>query len=108
MDYGVLKGWNSIVAPLVEFVESNGGTVVQIKEKFGALRFYYEEPENADREVWDEFERMLFEAEKKSEVTCEYTGEPGTIRRVNGWFKCVSDETYQKLTSRVEEYTNVE
>mgnify|MGYP000409028984 CR=1 FL=1 len=98
-DYDVGPGWSEIVKPLINFVESNGGRIISVTEKFGALRFNYEEPENYEEKVWNDFEKLVYQAENKSMEVCEYTGEPGTIRNVNGWFKCVSDEKYKELTS---------
>jgi len=103
-DYDVGPGWNDLVVPLIDFVESHGGKVTSVRERFGSLRFSYEEPEDADPNVWNDFEKMVFAAEKKSETVCEYTGKPGEIRSVKGWFKCVSDDMYKKLTSVKQEF----
>lgn len=50
----------------------------QVKEKFGTLRLYVSS--------WtDEMADVIREAEKKSEVTCEHCGQPGTLR-TDGWY----------------------
>lgn len=52
--------------------------VVQVKEKFGTLRFY---ADGANKAIND----MIGEAESKSAVTCEGCGKPGTIDSSSGW-----------------------
>lgn len=61
--------------------------IVQVKEKFGGLRFYY----NGGTE---EIGGMVRYAEHLSEVTCENCGQPGN-RENDGWivtlcFDCLS------------------
>jgi hypothetical protein len=60
---------------------------VQIKEKFGTLRFYY----NGGDDVIDGMVRM---AESMSAVTCEECGNPGT-RTAGGWIRTLC-ETHKK------------
>lgn len=74
-------GWHELVQPLIDEVYKQGGTIHQIKEKFGDLRFYYtvpdaEEgtPEFADRQ---RLRQMVIDAQNKSCVTCEQCGMPG-------------------------------
>lgn len=57
---------------------------VQVKEKFGGLRFYYVGGDN----VVDGMVRM---AESWADVTCETCGNPGT-RRKGGWIRTLCDE----------------
>lgn len=57
---------------------------VQVKEKFGTLRFYY----NGGDEVISGMVRM---AESMSAVTCETCGNPGTLRG-SGWRYTACDE----------------
>lgn len=62
--------------------------VIQIKEKFGTLRFY---DENSRHEI-DEYVR---DAEAVSEVTCEHCGNPGTLRSGN-WVMVLCDDCERK------------
>ncbi len=56
---------------------------VQIKEKFGTLRFYYD--------GGDEYIRGLVSmAEVISEITCETCGSPGKLRE-GGWLRTLCD-----------------
>src|SRR5580700_11011876 len=52
---------------------------VQVKEKYGTLRFYM------SCET-DEISDLIKETEKLSHSVCENCGNPGTIRSDNGWF----------------------
>jgi hypothetical protein len=60
---------------------------VQVKEKFGTLRFYY----NGGDDVIDGMVRM---AESWSAVACEECGAPGT-QNSRGWIKTLC-ETHRK------------
>jgi hypothetical protein len=73
-------GWFELVRDLSEKLEPHGVEAIQVKEKFGGLRFYL--VGGAPDEVWD----LIDEAETKSEKICELCGEPGTLRG-KGWVK---------------------
>lgn len=88
-------GWYNILDRLcaniqshIDWTEKNGGAVPQViaeqvKEKFGALRFYYS--------GGDEYVRGLVDmAESMSGVTCEECGTPG-LRRGGGWIRTLCD-----------------
>ena len=63
-------------APKVEQVEAT-----QIKEKFGALRFYYNGGD-------DFIDKMIMEAEHASSAICEICGEPGKLINIRSWIYC--------------------
>jgi len=77
------EGWYPIVAKLVreiKEIDEELGTqsrVVQIKEKFGALRFYLDDAQN-------EHYKMISRAENESTQTCEECGAPGKMYS-DGW-----------------------
>jgi len=56
---------------------------VQIKEKFGTLRFYYDGGDEA-------VDGMVRMAESMSAVTCETCGSPG-VQRGGGWIRTLCD-----------------
>ncbi len=56
---------------------------VQVKEKFGGLRFYYD---GGDEHI----SGMVRMAESWASVTCEECGNPGTIRS-GGWIRALCD-----------------
>lgn len=65
---------------------------VQIKEKFGGLRFYLSQ-------ATSEIGNLIHEAEDLSYKTCEVCGHPGEPRR-SGWIKTLCDNCYAKRSQR--------
>ena len=63
---------------------------IQVKEKFGGLRFYVD---GADNEVYG----MITMAEAMSYVTCEQCGNPGSLHHRGGWLKTVCSKCAVKL-----------
>jgi hypothetical protein len=62
--------------------------VVQVKEKYGRLKVYWEGEENAppDPRLDDEIEAAIREAADESERTCEVCGQPGTHEERHRWW----------------------
>lgn len=58
--------------------------VIQVKEKFGGLRFYT----NFETE---EISKLIENAEDKSYITCEECGKPGQLRK-GGWLLTLCNE----------------
>jgi hypothetical protein len=80
-------GWYSIIKDLIEKLIEIGWDkqVMQVKEKFGGLRFYANSlPEGGSE--------LIRDAENKSFETCEICGEPGEIIKNSGWLKCLCDK----------------
>ncbi len=96
-------GWRPMVEPLVRLCESHGGTIHQIKEKFGTLRFYYEPPSSHnDPDFWHTFEYAVRAVESRSARICEESGAPGRLYTmdINGkprWARTLSPEVAAKL-----------
>jgi len=92
--FDVDDGWYNLIRELSEKLEKliklepedtwAQFRAVQVKEKFGSLRFYM----SVETE---EMEKEISNAEDKSSVTCEFCGNPGTIKG-RGWLKCVCPE----------------
>jgi hypothetical protein len=68
--------------------------VVQVKEKFGGLRFYYE------RKTGDctRFNSAIEAAERECYRTCCVCGKPGAVHNERGWLAVVCDEHKPKDT----------
>lgn len=83
-------GWKRIISSLIEDLHLLGwdGKVLQVKEKFGGLRFYVE------LETLEIQERIL-EAGRRSMITCEECGEPGELQNT-GWIKCLCADCVKK------------
>lgn len=62
--------------------------VVQVKEKFGGLRFYIDAvPEG----VYDRLAARIREAEALAAVTCERCGAAGSLRQRRHWWRTLCD-----------------
>lgn len=84
------NGWHDLVEQLltdIERVNPTGFHVLQIKEKFGGLRFYFQ----ADPEFMDTLNEMVAQAEAAAEHTCEVCGELGKLRTDRPWLKTLCD-----------------
>jgi RNA polymerase-binding transcription factor DksA len=88
-------GWEPIIRKVAEAAEKlNNATedpdmwiiAVQVKEKFGGLRYYVQ---NAP----DEIDDMISEAENASYTICETCGKPGEPRK-GGWLKTLCDDCH--------------
>ena len=62
--------------------------VMQIKEKFGGLRFYYE---GGDEQI----RGMVYMAEALADKICEDCGAPAT-KKTSGWIKTVCDTHFEQ------------
>lgn len=79
-------GWTKLVTKLCEDLFADGwdGRLLQIKEKFGGLRFYISaESENAYA--------LIDAAERESDRTCDVCGAPGH-QTGRGWIVTRCDE----------------
>jgi hypothetical protein len=78
------KGWSDIINELYN-KKPEDVKVIQVKEKYGTLRFYVlVAPE------W--YFNFIDEMENKSSKVCEKCGKPGMIRTDRGWILTLCDE----------------
>lgn len=88
------KGWHPIISKLLTAIVKDPVpvTVMQIKEKFGGLRFYYD--------GGSEFtEKLVRAAEEECSRTCEFCGEPGEERNLP-WIRTLCDKHYEEELQR--------
>lgn len=102
-------GWYPIIEELSEKIQLELDKledvsefyVVQIKEKFGGLRYYMHETNDA-------INALIKEAEIKAEKTCERCSEPGTIENIGNWLNCFcnkcKEDRKQEIKKRWEDY----
>lgn len=84
-------GWFMILWRLSEKLQPYSVESAQIKQKFGALRFYVRDmPED----ISDKIYAFIDEAERESVKTCEVCGNPGKIRPTR-WIMTLCDEHYE-------------
>lgn len=77
-------GWSSLIDPIIDRIEEMGGTVTQVKEKYGRLRIYWDPGE---KEIDDSIERAVDEAEEKSATLCELCAAPARLMYARYWYK---------------------
>jgi hypothetical protein len=77
------NGWSSLVEKCYTACQEHGVIILDVKEKWGMLRFY---TANCPPPVHD----VIAQAEEDSLDTCEACGEPGEIRSI-GWMKTLCD-----------------
>ena len=79
-------GWYGIIKALCEDLAAMDlgpeFEVVQVKEKFGTLRFYVQGVTEAN---WEKARARITQAEQASARTCERCGEPGKIGTRQAW-----------------------
>lgn len=84
-------GWSKLVTKLIEDLFALGwdGGVLQVKEKFGGLRFYIA---NGNKEIRD----RITKAENESYKICEQCGEPGELY-VTGWWRTLCEKHAKEM-----------
>ena len=85
--FGVREGWFQIIKDLIDDLIKMGWdkNVIQVKEKFGGLRFYIDKGS-------DEIYKRITQAEKDSYETCEKCGNKGELRKDTGWYLTLCEE----------------
>jgi len=96
------EGWIGLVNELFDELVKTGVPfrIVQIKEKFGGLRFYYEDDRMLDPEKAWEIDRLVNLYEQKSQDICERCGNPGSLRTINRWLVTLCDDCLAKDIDR--------
>jgi len=86
------NGWFDLIWKLCEDIEKVlkenepiGFEVIQVKEKFGSLRFYVDGGNNT-------IYQLINKAEEKSMTICENCGKPGKIDNSKYWIKTLCEE----------------
>jgi hypothetical protein len=90
-------GWERLIAPLIKRCTELGGTVEQVKEKFGRLRFYYYPGEPGTDAQWEAFEDAVNQACTDSGHTCEMCGKRGLLMIKGRWYKTLCAEHSKDL-----------
>lgn len=88
-------GWVGVFNAAVAYLDEQlpGWTVAQVKQKFAALRIYYDEPEGTDRETARRVSAAVDAILAESERTCEICGQPGALNQDNAyWWRTLCEE----------------
>jgi hypothetical protein len=92
----VMPGWRPLLRRLLLTIDScltdaqaKKFTVVQVKEKFGALRFYFDAPAR----IRPQLNELVNKASKESETTCLRCGSPAVLVTDNdGWVSALCEQ----------------
>lgn len=86
--------WPVLVKPLLALCAEKDVKVVQVKEKFGTLRFYYAFPEGevVDAPTKELVSSLIRAAERLSSVMCDVCCGPGKYRNDRSWVRTLCDE----------------
>lgn len=86
-------GWYELIYNLCQKIQKECDeskcdqvVAVQVKEKFGTLRFYYDGGN-------DNIHNLVAEAENKSKTICELTGNTGGLCKKGIWYKTLCNES---------------
>jgi hypothetical protein len=88
-------GWSKLIKELTDKLFALGwdGGLSQVKEKFGTLRFYFN---NNIQGIFGEIAfDVVDQAEWQSGQICETCGEFGKVRG-NGWLSCRCDKCWER------------
>ena len=91
MSFGIEcgDGWYELIDDLCSKLQHYDVEAVQVKEKFGTLRFYLDYyPEGVDQ--------LVEEAEERSSTICEYCGKSGRTVNIGNWLYTVCEECKRK------------
>lgn len=93
-------GWHKIIDDLDENLRMLLGddyTVLQIKEQYGALRYYILlDHRYANMNVIQALHAVA-DAERESMTTCEGCGEPGSLQYHAGWYKTLCPRHHNEV-----------
>ena len=87
------SGWNNLVIQCnkeLQEIDPNY-EVLQVKEKYGGLRFYFASSDGVSSENISKMHAIVEKYEKLASVTCEETGKDGILMKsIGGWFKTLN------------------
>lgn len=87
------QGWYSLLSALDRELSAVDPEykLVQVKEKFGTLRYYYDASDNVNDEALAKMKSIVMKYEKISAYTCEVTGGHGRLMHKDNWFRTLND-----------------
>lgn len=100
------EGWQSLIDEADQVLRDIIGgdyELLQIKEKFGGLRFYWMAPKGTSQDKFRRAAEKVHEIEDRSTSICEACGAPGEQFTVGSWVKTECPSCYQR---RLDSYTS--
>jgi hypothetical protein len=95
------KGWSPLIREAFEKKPDNC-TIVQVKEKFGTLRIYYDIGGDIEYTDDPEYHKLINRLVSESGKICERCGQPGSLRNLS-WIQTLCDEDYTKYVNEYKE-----
>lgn len=93
-------GWFDLIYELSNKIKEQNPEsdfkVIQIKEKFGGLRYYYEVGDSYGNPTMEKILELIVQYECTSYRICEICGKQAQTEMVNRWIKTVCQEHKQK------------
>lgn len=89
-------GWQDLLVRLEEALTHLGAQyeLIQLKEKFGSLRYYITVAEGTDPAMNWAIHALIDATEAESARTCEDCGKRATVRGIFGWQRAVCDDHF--------------
>lgn len=87
----VPKGWAKLAGPVLREIARNGGAILQVKEKFGALRIYWGAEGGMGDDMYEVLRLATDRAEDVSRSVCIECGAAANMY-VDGWMLPLCDK----------------
>lgn len=96
--YEIPEAWYPLAERIIEAAIPYAGKVqfAQFKEKFGALRVYWDMVDPNDHNFPEEFNNVVMEAEIESTKICQRCGGKATRATRKGWIIYLCEEHFQQ------------
>ena len=95
---GHQAGWYSIIVSCDEQLAAidPAYAVLQVKEKFGTLRYYCVPSADLSADDRERFDHHVREAQSASARTCEICSKPASLRERGGWLKTLCHDCFEQ------------
>jgi hypothetical protein len=97
-------GWQPLLEEAISYLDEHipGWQIIQIKEKFAGLRFYWDALGDPDPQVLEDARKFVYDLEEKSLTMCEECGEPAAPehRGDSYWWKTLCEKHWAEQVNR--------
>lgn len=102
--FSIGRGWWRLASELNDQLKEidPSYSVQQVKEKFGAMRFYAQPSEGLDDELVRMFRKAIRRADEASTTVCERCGRPARQRAVGMWVQTLCEDDFQEAKAERE------
>lgn len=98
------EGWQKLIEFTHHYVSllDPNYEVLQIKEKFGGLRYYVQLSADLDPNDNQIIQTLIDMSEQLSFLICEECGGHGRVKSLQGWLRTLCEKDYEKLLAERE------